>query len=266
MNITMNLFPGGVGHALTMSYDDGQSHDLRLVELFDRYGIRGTFHLNSSNIGKPGYLSAEDVTAHFQNHEVSAHTLTHPFLTKLPPSVVIHEVLEDKHRLEDLSGRLVRGMSYPYGQYNDNVISIARSCGMEYSRTVEATNCFEIPDDFMRWHPTAHHNGDLVGLWERFINHIPHKMLLFYVWGHSLEFAAQGNWSVIEDFCRTAGGHGNIWYATNAEICEYVTASRQVVFSADRTLAYNPTATEIWFTADGKKVRLAPAQVLDLRA
>jgi len=264
MEITMNLFPGGVSRALTMSYDDGQAHDLRLVELFDRYGIRGTFHLNSANIGKQGFLSAENLVKGFKNYEISAHTSTHPFLTKLPSSIVINEILEDKRRLETMIGQVVRGMSYPYGQYNDTVISIARACGMQYSRTVESTEYFEVPDDFMRWHPTSHHNGDLTGLWEKFMSHPPHKMLLFYVWGHSFEFAAQDNWPVIEDFCKLAGGHDGVWYATNAEICEYVTAYRNLLFSADSTIVYNPTATCVWFTANGQAVSLSPGQTLRL--
>ena len=37
-------FPGGRHKVLTMSFDDGRLEDRRLVELFNRYGIRGTFH------------------------------------------------------------------------------------------------------------------------------------------------------------------------------------------------------------------------------
>ena len=40
-------FPGGKHKVLTMSYDDGKSADRRLIEIFNKYGIKGTFHLNS---------------------------------------------------------------------------------------------------------------------------------------------------------------------------------------------------------------------------
>ena len=39
-------FPGGRAKALTMSYDDGKLADERLLEIFNRYGIKGTFNLN----------------------------------------------------------------------------------------------------------------------------------------------------------------------------------------------------------------------------
>ena len=45
MNRVYCCFPGGKHKALTMSYDDGKTQDRRLVEIFNRYGIKGTFHL-----------------------------------------------------------------------------------------------------------------------------------------------------------------------------------------------------------------------------
>ena len=38
--------------ALTFSYDDGVTQDRRLVELFDRYGLKATFNINSELLGK----------------------------------------------------------------------------------------------------------------------------------------------------------------------------------------------------------------------
>lgn len=44
---TYNCFPGGKFKALTMSYDDGVIDDERLVNIFNKYGIKGTFNINS---------------------------------------------------------------------------------------------------------------------------------------------------------------------------------------------------------------------------
>ena len=41
--VLYTCFPGGKHKVLTMSYDDGRLEDRRLVALFNRYGIRGTF-------------------------------------------------------------------------------------------------------------------------------------------------------------------------------------------------------------------------------
>ena len=39
--------------ALTFSYDDGVEQDIRLIEILDRYHLRGTFNLQSRP-AKPG--------------------------------------------------------------------------------------------------------------------------------------------------------------------------------------------------------------------
>ena len=44
-------FPEGRHKALTMSYDDGRFADRRLVDTFNRYGLKGTFHINSGLLG-----------------------------------------------------------------------------------------------------------------------------------------------------------------------------------------------------------------------
>ena len=40
-------YPGGKPKAFSLSYDDGVEQDLRFVDLLNRYGLRGTFNLNS---------------------------------------------------------------------------------------------------------------------------------------------------------------------------------------------------------------------------
>ncbi|WP_154669610.1 hypothetical protein [Paenibacillus alginolyticus] len=42
----MLVFPHGKHKVLTMSYDDGKTANNRRVEIFNKYGIKGTFHLN----------------------------------------------------------------------------------------------------------------------------------------------------------------------------------------------------------------------------
>ena len=37
--------------AVTFSYDDGVSQDVRLIALLDKYGLKATFNLNSGMFG-----------------------------------------------------------------------------------------------------------------------------------------------------------------------------------------------------------------------
>ena len=56
-----------------------------------------------------------------------------------------------------------------------------------------------------------------------------------------------------------------MWYATNMEIYDYVTAYRSLVHSADGSVVYNPTLKDIWFKIDkGETRHIAPGETLKL--
>jgi peptidoglycan/xylan/chitin deacetylase (PgdA/CDA1 family) len=45
MNRIYKCFPGGKFKVLTLSYDDGKLEDKRLVDIFNKNGIRATFNV-----------------------------------------------------------------------------------------------------------------------------------------------------------------------------------------------------------------------------
>lgn len=265
MKLTFNLYPEGKKKALTMSYDDGQIHDRRLVEIFNRYGIRGSFHLNSGMFDSDPFLNSSEIRELFKGHEISAHSLTHPYLTQIPTEVAAMEMLEDRKRLEALAGYPVRGMSYPFGNYSEEVIRTIRSVGIEYSRTVQSHGGFHLPENFLTWHPTCHHDNKLLEKCKVFQNQPPWAQIpLFYVWGHSFEFDRNNNWELIEEFCKMVSGDQTVWYATNIEIMDYINALKGLKFSVDRKLVHNPSATSVWFSIDGEAIRVDPGKTMTL--
>ena len=46
----------GKKKALTFSFDDGVTQDIRLIEILDKYGLKCTFNLNSEFLGLDGTL------------------------------------------------------------------------------------------------------------------------------------------------------------------------------------------------------------------
>ncbi len=243
-------YPEGKKKAMTMSYDDGPIYDRRLVEIFNRHGIKGTFHLNSDKFDAGSKVTSNEVAALYSGHEVSCHTSTHPFLERVPDMEIAQQILTDKARLEELCGYVVRGMSYPFGTHSSRCVEILRALGMKYSRTTASHGGFSLPDDFMLWNPTCHHKGGVMEKLEKFkANKSP--LSLLYVWGHSYEFDNDGNWELIEEFCQAAEGMEDVWYATNIEIYDYITALRSLEMSADRSMAYNPSAVSVWVEVDG---------------
>ncbi len=51
MNTVNFTFKNGKNKALTMSYDDGIFQDKRLIEIFNKHGIKGSFHINGGLFG-----------------------------------------------------------------------------------------------------------------------------------------------------------------------------------------------------------------------
>lgn len=254
-------FPNGRAKALTLSYDDGVEQDIRLIDIMNRNGLKGTFNLNSGLYTPEGTvfpkgqihrrMSAKRVgeTYRESGQEVAVHTLTHPFLEQLPVSMAAAEVLHDRENLESQFGTIVRGMAYPFGTYSDGVVEVLKSCGIVYSRTTCSTNRFDLPTDWLRLNPTCHHNSpELKSLAEKFVtDEVTRVPYLFYLWGHSYEFEARDNWQVIEEFAGYMGGRDTVWYATNIEIYDYMDAWHRLLFSADGRRVKNPTDRNIWF-------------------
>ena len=262
--IRFDCWKDGKKRALTMSYDDGVLQDRRLVEIFNKYGIKGSFHLNGGLLDRESTVSAAEIATLYAGHEVSAHSLTHPFLERVSAAEVVHEMLEDRRVLEGACGYPVRGMSYPMGTYNDAVVQMLPTLGIRYARTVKATGKFVVPNDFLLWHPTAHHNDErLFELLEKFQKNT-YPMPLFYLWGHSYEFDRNDNWDRIEKFCEQAAGMEDTWYATNIEIYDYVMALRALEFSADRSMVYNPTATDVWVRCNHENVKIPAGKLTRL--
>ncbi|MDE6387658.1 MAG: polysaccharide deacetylase family protein [Lachnospiraceae bacterium] len=256
------LFPEGKDKALTFSYDDAQIYDRRLVSIFNQHNMKATFHLNSGTLDREGFITTAEVKELYVNHEVACHAVSHPFFNQLSKMQMIAEIYEDRRALERCLGKIVRGMSYPFGEYNEQMIQTAVNLGIVYSRTVESTMNFSLPADFMKWHPTCHHSGVTDTMIEDFLNAPNYRNLsLFYIWGHSYEFEENHNWEQISGICERLQGKEDVWYATNIEIYEYVTAMRSIVVSADEDLIYNPTAVTLYLRIDNRTIILPPGAV-----
>ena len=222
--------------AVTFSYDDGVTQDQRLIRLFDKYGLKCTFNLNSGLLGKPGSLIREDVTvAHvkprpcevrgiYEGHEIAVHTLTHPALSALSDEDVVREVEEDRLALSELAGYEVVGMAYPGGTHvmNEHVADLIRTrTGVKYARTTTSTHSFDLQKDLLIFNPTVYHHIEwdaLFLLGEEFIELKPDRPQIYYIWGHAYEFDIHGDWERFEEFCRLISGHSDIFYGTNRQV------------------------------------------------
>ena len=255
-----HCFPGGKCKALTMSYDDGKVEDERLVQIFNKYGIKGTFNLNAGLLKSSNRIQRERIRELYKGHEVATHSYTHPTLERCSLVEVAAEILKDRTELEKITGGLVRGHAYPNGSFNEDIKNLFEKLGIAYGRVIQSLpdgmEGYVLPEEPLEWHPTCHH-GDpkLMERGQRLVDYkTKHYLSLMYVWGHSYEFQNNNNWELIENFCKLVGGHDDIWYATNIEIIDYLEVLKRLKFSADGTHVYNPSVQSAWLTVGLDKV------------
>ena len=225
----------GLNKAVTFSYDDGVTQDIRLIEMLNRYGLKSTFNINSELLGRQGQLvrenvnvshnkiAPEDVRRIYSGHEISVHTLTHPDLTRIERDEVIRQVEQDRLNLSELAGYEVVGMAYPGGgvNYSTEVADIIRSCtGVKYSRTTELCSSFDRQENLYCFKPNAHHLDfdRIFDIGRQFIRLKADKPQILYIWGHSYEFDIADTWGKMAEFCKYIGGRSDIFYGTNREI------------------------------------------------
>ena len=227
----------GKNKALTFSYDDGVLQDQRLINIFNRYGLKGTFNLNSELLGKDGDLvrngrhvdhikvKPEDVRYVYEEHEVAAHTLTHPNLTRCTDDEVIRQVEEDRLKLSEMVGYEVIGMAYPGGGVNNNehvAQLVQEHTGIQYARSTVTTGSFAPFRNLYRYEGTLYHHEEwdrLFALGEEFLQLQCDTPQVFYIWGHAYEFDIYPErWERFEEFCRMMSGHEDIFYGTNREV------------------------------------------------
>jgi len=260
LHVIYTCFPKGKHKVLTMSYDDGRVEDQRLVSIFNEYGIKGTFHINAGLFADRIPLS--ECARLYQGHEVSCHTYLHPTIARCPVEQVMQQILEDRRALEKVVGYPVRGLSYPNGSFSEEIVKYLPAAGIRYARTVTSTGSFAMPDNFLTWNATCHHNRNLLEYAQQFKELSKTQYLyMMYVWGHSYEFTQKDNWELMEEFCRSIGGRDDIWYASNIEIVDYMEAASRLQYSVSGEFVYNPSVQSVWVEIDKKIIEAKGGQI-----
>ena len=221
---------------VTTSWDDGSICDLKVAELLNKYGVKGTFYIPKSLFAHP--LKRHDILALDKHFEVGAHTLNHVDLTKAPLSEAKKEIKGSKAYLEDLLGHPVPMFCYPSGKFNQDIKRIVKDSGFAAARTVKRGSLAP-PSDPYAWRVTSYlaHGSPYVvlnswqkmslsikGLWDW---EIRAKLLfdkflkyggVYHIWGHSLGFEMNLQWDKFERVLAYISNREDVSYLTNGEI------------------------------------------------
>lgn len=273
-------YPEGKAKAVTLSYDDGVQQDIHFLELMKKYGMKGTFNLNSARFITRDHIYPEgkvwramvdeDVLPTYDPEycSVATHSAHHPTLLDASEAEIADEILSDRESLEKLFGRIISGHAIPNGPYDEKTIRVGKLCGLKYMRTTTASESFLYPDSVLPLNPTCSHNyPNLMELTDEFLTKTAtEKPFLLYVWGHTYTFEGKNNWELIEEFFKKVSGHNDVWYATNDDIFDYAEKFKMLESSVSGHTVHNPTDTELWFvtSANDTPRSIKPGETLKL--
>ena len=257
------LFPHGKPKAFNVSYDDGVEQDVRFVELLNKYGLKGTFNLNSGLmkqrftwIHETGMavtrLSESDARELYSGHEVASHTWSHPYMDSLPETEILRELHADKHSLEQLFGRSVCGFAVPFLHYSDLIARCVKSVGFEYARISEESGNFSLPENDFYWRGGIFHWSEgLEEFVEKFLA-TDQELAFCQIVGHSYDLDTWNMWGRMEAVLEKVSRDADVCPVTTLEVLRYKRAMAQARITDE--YIQNPSGLTLWFRVDGMVV------------
>ncbi len=168
--------------SVCITFDDGCETDLlAAAPMLRELGFNATFYLTSGFLGKPGYLSTDEVQElDAQGFELGCHSMTHPYLSDLPEAELKREIMDAKLQLEEIVRHSIEHFSCPGGRYDQRTLEMARQAGFksvtnsEFHSNSRNTNPYQLGRVAMLRDVTPGHFEDIChgrGLWKKRLQH-----------------------------------------------------------------------------------------------
>lgn len=217
---------------VTTSWDDGHPLDLKLAELLQKYDVPATFYIPIS-YEKRGCMDPQQIREIAGGFDVGGHSYHHIRLTEISPEAAERELNNGKKELQEITGKEVISLSYPYGNFNSGLIKVAKDAGFIGARTVMSLTR-TIRDPFREgtmvnagnwWfthyvlHSLASQDIKLFNFvlrknlffksWDRIaietLNFVVDNGGIWHLWGHSWEIADNSDWGKVEGIFQMLG-------------------------------------------------------------
>lgn len=263
------LYPGGKRKAFNITYDDGVLQDVCFVALLNRYGLKGTFNLNSELMRSEfawthpcgmevKRLAEKAAQGLYENHEIASHTLTHPYMHDLPEWEIMRQLGQDRRNLEALFGTEVKGFAVPFDYYSDVIARCAENCGFEYARMSEFSGSYTPCTDYFYWKTGVYHiMPELIPFVAGFLR-TEEELAVCQIVGHSYDLDAERLWDTMELICAAVSGQADVWSCTNLELVRYLKAMEQAEITEKKIK--NRSGEKLWFEVGGEAVALHPGE------
>ena len=295
IEVAAPLYEGYTTKAAVFNYDDCVPSDIRMIELLNKYNMKGTFNLVGKNVlarlrseclaqtGKSDDASVFEFAKNvYSGHEISSHTFNH-YPAHLNPGEESEDSKGNKlvgasteaevnditscvtYLEENLGVDDVIGLAWPNGygtkrdDYESDLLPAMKNIGIKYARGAE-NGSFSLPEDWYVWNSTCHHRNAPTSAAAFISLENEGELKCFFNWGHTYEFDEHAdddnlNWNMIEGVMQSLSGD-NIWFATNGDIYRYAEAVKKA--EVTDTEVKNKSDMTLYFNINGKNVEIAP--------
>lgn len=107
--------------ALSLTFDDNRATHNAAAAILEEFGVHGTFNPITSYMNEEMFLDI-----FHRGHELGSHSVNHPHLKGASMEMIIYELTESKLAIEDLTGVPCVSYTAPYGDINDDIVTVAR--------------------------------------------------------------------------------------------------------------------------------------------
>ena len=113
----------------TFDDTDAEQYTIGAAEL-NKYGFKGVFFIMTISIGRPNYMTKEQIKALADSgHIIAAHTWDHHNVRGYKDEDWQKQLVEPKKKLEELTGKPVEYFAYPFGAWNKEAIPHIKEAG-----------------------------------------------------------------------------------------------------------------------------------------
>lgn len=224
----------------TISFDDGITQDLKIIEICKKYGFYDcTFNINTGLCGESwdwvGEYLGDPTLKHqrftknelrsgiYDGFDVEVHTLSHASMKNFDNNLpgLKKEINRDARNIYRYTGVYPLGMAWPGGdtEYTDKTVDlVAKYTDVGFARAVTPTYNFKLPEYFLKWYPTCSiTDKNVLKYAEDFLNADCDEDMVFYVWGHGYELDFFDCYDTLEQLIKMMTEADDVVTVSNAE-------------------------------------------------
>lgn len=118
---------------IMITFDDTDEEQFTIgAKELEKHGFKGVFFIMTISIGKPGYMSSDEIRDLSQRgHAIESHTWDHKKVTLYTPEDIQKQLVKPRKTIEKITGNAATYFAYPFGIWDKEVIPELKDNGFK---------------------------------------------------------------------------------------------------------------------------------------